>query len=98
MNRRQRKKKEKNYLPLMIDEFTLLSLTDEERKKALDVYAHNRERSAYKKKYSDLKEGNDKLLFYTFPTENKLSIKIEETLRIARQQDNNREMGTRSYE
>lgn len=66
MNKRQKKKKEKKYLPIIADEANLLTMTPEERKKAHDDYKRFREKYAYRKKYRDLKTGET--LRYFYPT------------------------------
>lgn len=65
MNKRQRKKNEKKYLPIIADEYNLLTMTPEERKEAWSDYNSFRERYAYRKKYKNLKEGET--LRYYFP-------------------------------
>lgn len=56
MRKRQRKKNEKKYLTVMMDEFPLIMMTDEERKKAYDGYVAFRKRYAFRKKYKDLRQ------------------------------------------
>lgn len=66
MNKRQRKKKEKKYLPIIADEFNLMTMTEEEREQAMKDYDKFREKYAFCKTYKQLKEG--KPLRYYFPT------------------------------
>lgn len=65
MNKRQKKKKQKKYLPIIADEFNLITMTDAEREKAFEEYNKFREHYAYRKKYKDLNKG--KMLHYYFP-------------------------------
>jgi hypothetical protein len=65
MNKRQRKKREKKYLPVIADEVNLLTMTDRELEKAIADFKRFKERYAYRKKYRDLKNG--KPLMYYFP-------------------------------
>ncbi len=65
LNKRQKKKQRKHYLLIIADEANLLTMTEEERKKAYEDYKKFEERFAYRKKYKDLKEG--KPLHYYFP-------------------------------
>ena len=65
MNKRQRKKKEQKYLPIIADEFNMISWTEEEKKEELKKYDQFRERYAYRKKYKDLKHGT--FLRYYYP-------------------------------
>lgn len=71
MNKRQKKKKEKKYLPILADEANLLTMTPEERKKAYSDYKRFREKYAYRKKYRDLKTGET--LRYFYPTGKKFT-------------------------
>lgn len=71
MNKRQRKKKQKKYLPIFADEGNLLTMTKEEQQKAWEEYNKFKERHAYRKKYKDLKNG--KALQYYFPVGQSLS-------------------------
>lgn len=65
MNKRQRKKKMKKYLPIIGDEANLLTMTANERDKAIQDFEKFKEKFAYRKKYKDLKEG--KPLQYYYP-------------------------------
>lgn len=76
MNKRQKKKKQKKYLPIIADEFNLLTMTIEERNKADKEFDKFRERFAYRKKYKDLKEG--KPLRYFYPPGQKFSNAIKD--------------------
>lgn len=64
MNKRQKKKRKKKYLPVIADEFNLLSMSDEEREKAYRDYENFVRRYAYRMKYKNLK---GKFLTYYFP-------------------------------
>ncbi|CAK7051879.1 hypothetical protein [Tissierella sp.] len=64
MNKRQRKKRNKKYLPVIADEVNLISMSDEEYKNAIDGYKDFRKKYAYRKKYKNLK---GKVLIYVFP-------------------------------
>lgn len=64
MNKRQRKKKKKKYLPVIADEHNLISMTDEERELAIKEYEKFVEKYAYRKKYKNLK---GKYLNYYYP-------------------------------
>lgn len=64
MNKRQRNKKKKKYLPIIADEFNLLTMTPDELTKAHADYQEFKERYAYRKKYKDLKEGKPLRYFY----------------------------------
>lgn len=85
MNKRQKKKKEKKYLPIIADEANLLTMTSEEREKAFDDYERFREKYAYRKKYKDLKEGEP--LRYYFPIGNKYADEFKIMSDIARSKD-----------
>lgn len=65
MNKRQRKKQEKKYLPIIADEGNLLTMTPRERMKAWSDYKKFREKYARKKRKKDLKEYES--LRYYFP-------------------------------
>lgn len=69
MNKRQWKKKQGKYLPLFPDEYNLVSMTDAERKQAIDAFMAYREKYAFRKRYKDLKNDskNGKTLFYSYP-------------------------------
>lgn len=82
MNKRQKKKNEKKYLPIIADEFNLVSMTEEEREKACIEFNKFRERFAYRKKYKDLKNG--KALVYYYPPGEKVTNFIENVSNIAR--------------
>lgn len=82
MNKRQRKKKEKKYLPIIADEFNLLTMTDEEREKAFADYEKFREKYAYRKRYKDLKKG--KRLRYYYPIGKKYAESLTELNNITR--------------
>lgn len=65
MRKRQLKKKMKKCLPALADESFLLTMSDDERKQAIDEYEKYVRTYAYRKKYKNLKDG--KPLFYYFP-------------------------------
>lgn len=65
MNKRQRKKREKKYLPVIADEYNLLTMNEQEREEAWKEYYKFRKRYAFCKTYKELKEG--KPLRYYFP-------------------------------
>ncbi|GAF66427.1 hypothetical protein BTS2_3328 [Bacillus sp. TS-2] len=69
MNKRQRKKKEKKYLPIIADEFNLLSMNPTELEKAHSDFREFREKYAYRKKYKNLKEGQVLKYFYPIGSE-----------------------------
>jgi hypothetical protein len=56
MNKRQMKKKQKKYLPIIADESNLMTMTDSEKNKADEDFNKFRERYAFRKKYNDMKE------------------------------------------
>jgi len=64
MNKRQLKKKQKKYLPIIADEYNLLTMTEEERQQAYKECDEYRKKYGYRKKYKDLK-GN--YLNYYYP-------------------------------
>lgn len=82
MKKRQKKKNQKKYLPIIADEVNLLTMTNEEREQAFKDYERFRERYVYRLKYKDLKEG--KPLFYVFPAGAKFSNAIKEIYSVAR--------------
>lgn len=82
MNKRQKKKKAKKYLPIIADEFNLLTMTDIEYEKALKDYKRYRERFAYCKRYKDLKNG--KPLRYFFPVGEELFNGLQEMTALTR--------------
>jgi hypothetical protein len=82
MNKRQKKKNEKKYLPIIADEGNLLTMTDEELTAADKDYLEYSERYAFRKKYKDLKNG--KPLSYYFPLGQKFSESMKELSNVAR--------------
>lgn len=68
MNKRQWKKKQGKYLPLFPDEYPLFTMTEDERKKAIEDFRAYREKYAFRKKYKDLKRDlrDGKSLFYSY--------------------------------
>jgi len=82
VNKRQRKKKQKKYLPVIADEFTLLTMTEEERNKAYKDFLNYRERFAYRKRYKDLKE--KRTLTYAYPFGEKLANSLNAISNLAR--------------
>ncbi|WP_240416654.1 hypothetical protein [Paenibacillus periandrae] len=66
MRKRQRKKNSKKYLPIIVDEFPLLLMTDEERLDAQRQYEAYRQRYAFRKRYKDLK--NNRMLRVYYPS------------------------------
>lgn len=85
MNKRQRKKKQKKYLPVIADEANLLRMSEEERKVAMEQYKRFRERYAYKKRYKDLRRGmENSLLVYTFPMGEKVTTFLKEVSSVSR--------------
>ena len=82
MNKRQLKKKQNKYLPVIADEITLLTMTEEERKKAFKEFLRFRERFAYRKRYKDLKR--KKALVYVYPIGKKFSETLQKTSNLAR--------------
>lgn len=86
MKKRQRKKNEKKYLPIFADEFALLTMTDEERKKAHEDYLKYRKRYAFRKKYNDLKrgKGRPKSITYFYPLGSKFVRSTNELARRTR--------------
>lgn len=76
MKKRQKKKNQKKYLPIIADEFNLATMTSEEVEQAYKNYEEFRERYAFRKKYKDLKEG--KPLYYAFPLGQKFSETLKE--------------------
>lgn len=64
MNKRQKKKMEKKTLPLLADEYPLLTMTTSELEVALDQAEKYRKKYGYRKKYSSLKK--EKFLHYTY--------------------------------
>lgn len=64
MNKRQRKKREKKYLPVIADEFNLMTMTQEELKQAMKDYLKFREKYAFCKHYRDLKNAKKNHKFY----------------------------------
>lgn len=82
MNKRQIKKNNKKYIPIIADEVNLLTMTKEESEKALMEFNKFRERFAYRKKYKDLEEGRP-LVYYFSPGE-KVTTYLQEISNIAR--------------
>ena len=84
MNKRQKKKKRKKYLPVIVDESPLWLMTDEERKLAIAEHDRYVEKYAYRKKYKNLK---GKYLTYHYPrgkTVGELTAKLVRQLRSTR--------------
>ncbi|CAI6330837.1 hypothetical protein [Bacillus subtilis] len=75
MNKRQKKKKEKKYLPIRVDEFNLTTMTYKEREKAYRDFMKFRERYAFCKTYKELKEKLNEcnILSYHFSVGEKFS-------------------------
>ncbi|MFF0828709.1 hypothetical protein ACFYU8_18110 [Brevibacillus sp. NPDC003359] len=71
MNKRQLKKNEKKYIPIIADEAILLTMTEDEQKRASEEYMIYRNKYAYRKKYKELK--NAKPLLYFYPLGNSVS-------------------------
>lgn len=65
MNKRQKKKKQKKTLPLLADEYPLLTMTKAEWKSAIKQAEKFRLKYGYRKKYSNLKR--QKCLKYNYP-------------------------------
>ncbi|WP_103109539.1 hypothetical protein [Brevibacillus reuszeri] len=65
MNKRQLKKNEKKYIPIIADEAILLTMTEDEQKRAFENYMMYRKKYAYRKKYKDLKNAKPLLYFYS---------------------------------
>ena len=88
MKKRQLKKNQKKYLPILVDEMNLLTMTEEEQAKAWKDYLKFRERHGYCKSYRELKEFNkrktSRLLFYRFPVGEKTSEALKELSNLAR--------------
>ena len=82
MNKRQRKKKMKKYLPIIADEANLLTMTDNEREQAFKDYENYKEKFAYKKNYKNFKEG--KPLHYFFPVSQRLNDFLTSVSSVAR--------------
>ncbi|MEY8345577.1 hypothetical protein [Niallia circulans] len=66
MNKRQRKKRMKKYLPIIADEVNLLSMTDNEREQAFKDYENFKEKFAYKKITEILKKESHCIIFFLF--------------------------------
>lgn len=81
MNKRQLKKKKKKCLPVIVDEFNLLTMTDDEREKAYKKYEEYVRRYSYRKKYKNLK---GKHLVYFYPVGNQMGNMISEMSRRVR--------------
>jgi len=64
VKKRQRKKNKKKCIPIIADEFCLLTMTDEERQKALEEYRKFRQKFAFRKKYKDLKKSKPLIYYY----------------------------------
>lgn len=64
MNKRQKKKKLKKTLPLIADEYPLMTMTESERDSALKQSEKYRLKYGYRKKYSNLKK--EKFLHYMY--------------------------------
>ncbi|WDV09379.1 hypothetical protein [Lysinibacillus irui] len=87
MNKRQRKKNQKKYLPIHADEFNLLTMTEDEQKKAWSEYLEFREKHAYCKTYRQLKEfkkANKGMIFYQFSIGNQMGKFLREVSNFGR--------------
>lgn len=82
MNKRQRKKNQKKYLPIHADEFNLLTMTEDEQKVAWREYLQFRERYTYCKTYRKLKEfkkvNKGRMIYYQFSVGNQMSKFLQE--------------------
>ncbi|KGL46324.1 hypothetical protein EP56_01665 [Listeriaceae bacterium FSL A5-0209] len=69
MNKRQWKKKQEKYLPILSDEYSLVTMTDAEQKKAIEDFKTYREKHAFRKRYKELKNDlkHGQALFYSYP-------------------------------
>lgn len=74
------KKKQGKYLPILPDEFNLLTMTEEEWKRAEADFKAYREKYAFRKRYKDLKSDskNGKILLYSYPIGAKKSAFMKE--------------------
>ena len=90
MKKRQRKKIQKRYFPIYGDEANLLTMTEEEQKKAWNDYLKFREKHTYCKTYRRVKEfykeNKLKMIFYQFPVGEKMSNYLQEISNIGRRQ------------
>lgn len=88
MKKRQRKKNLKKYLSIYADESNLLTMTEEEHKKAWSDYEKFIEQHAYCKTYRELKDfkknNKRKILFYQFPVGEKMSNYLQEISSLSR--------------
>lgn len=93
IKKRQRKKNQKKYLPIHADEAILLTMTEEEQKKAWNDYLKYRERYAYCKTYRELKEfkknNKRKMLFYSYPIGEKMSNYLQKVSSLGRRNSKN---------
>lgn len=65
MNKRQKKKMQKKFLPVMADEWNLLTMTPEEQEKAYAELEQFKRRYAFRRRFKDLKKSI--VLWYVFP-------------------------------
>lgn len=93
MKKRQRKKNEKKYITIYVDEFNLITMTDEERKQAWDDYLKYRKKYAFRKRYKDLK--TSKPLMYIFPPSQSMGSFISE---ISKRSRKGNQPGTTVYQ
>ncbi|MCA1064680.1 hypothetical protein QTG56_24020 (plasmid) [Rossellomorea sp. AcN35-11] len=85
MNKRQKKKDQKKYLPIYADEYNLSTMTIEEREQAYRDYLIFRERYA-RTTHKGLKEG--KRLHYVFPPGKTYTTALQDISSIARKTSN----------
>lgn len=75
MNKRQLKKRNKKHIPVIGDEFNLLTMTDKEREESYKEYEEFVRRYTYRKKYKNLKK---RALFYYYPVGEIESASVDE--------------------
>jgi hypothetical protein len=90
MNKRQLKKRNKKCLPVIADEFNLITMTNKEREEAVTDYLMFVRKYAYRKHYKDLKM-TGKYLIYAYPVSKSMReafSKLSSFKRIPRSQSN----------
>jgi len=95
MNKRQAKKKRKKYLPVIADEFNLITMTNEEKESAIADYMKFVEKYAYRKHYRDLK---GKCLYYSYPSSKAMAETFRKLASVARKTNSKPIMVTQSLD
>lgn len=91
MRKRQRKKNEKKYLPVICDEFNLILMTAEEREEAWRQYESFRKKYAFRKRYKDLKK--QRCIYFYMPMSKSVSAFFQSIAQRSRKNNMSEEAG-----